>query len=246
MTARPAPPSLRHRDLAELLSREIAKGVPAVGERFPTEHELMERFGVGRHTVREALKLLTEQGLLGRRRKTGTVVLAAAPVSHYAHSLRDLRGLLDFAENTVLDVRYQHMVTATDRIGSEFAGLPDRRWLRIAGLRSTRHDGHPLCWSEIFVPERFAGSRAAFTRPDRSIYEHVLEGHALRLEYVEQEVSAVEMTKPIAELLGAGQTVGGLLVVRRYVAHTGETFEISRNIYPAGRYSLRSMLRQRA
>ena len=246
MTAPPLGQNLRHRDLADLLSREIASGTPAVGERFPTEHELVARFGVGRHTVREALKLLSEQGLLGRRRKTGTVVLAATPISHYAHSLRDLLGLLDFATNTVLDIRYDNVVTASDKTGPEFAGLPDRRWLRLAGIRSTRSDGKPLCWSEIFVPERFAAGRASFRRADRAIYERVLETAGLKLEYVEQQVTAVDLTEPVAKLLAAEHTAAGLMVTRRYVAHTGDTFEISRNVYPAGRYSMRSLLRQRA
>ena len=246
MTAPPLGLSLRHRDLADILSREIASGTPPVGERFPTEHELVARFGVGRHTVREALKLLTEQGLLGRRRKTGTVVLAASPISHYAHSLRDLLGLLDFAKNTVLDIRYDNLVTASEKTGTEFAGLPDHRWLRLAGIRSTRKDGRPLCWTEIFVPERFASARVDFRKGDRAIYERVLETQGLKLEYVEQDVTAVDLTQPMAELLAAGHVMAGLMVTRRYVAHTGDTFEISRNIYPAGRYSMRSLLRQRA
>jgi DNA-binding GntR family transcriptional regulator len=246
MPDRPSNSGLRHRDLADLLSAEIASGVPPVGERFPTEFELVQRFDVGRHTIREALKLLTEQGLLGRRRKTGTVVLAASPISHYAHSLRDLLGLLDFAKNTVLDIRYENVVMASDKNAAEFAGLPDRRWLRIAGLRSTRSDGRPLCWSEVFVPERFASARADFRKADRAIYERVLETQALKLEYVEQDVTAIDLTPPIAQLLAAGHSAAGLLVTRRYVAHTGDTFEISRNIYPAGRYSMRSVLRQRA
>ena len=83
------------------LTDEIAKGHYTVGARFPTEAELRLRFGVGRHTIREALKLLTEQGLIGRRRKTGTFVLSTSPVSPYVHSLRDLKGLLDFAHALV-------------------------------------------------------------------------------------------------------------------------------------------------
>lgn len=236
----------RHRDLAALLAGEIAAAVYPLGGRFPTEQELQARFQVGRHTVREALKILTEQGLLGRRRKTGTVVLSSRPVAHYAHSLRDLRGLLDFAENTLLDIRYESFVSTAERGPEELQGLPDTRWLRIAGVRSTRSNGQLLCWSEIYVPDRFAPPRDRLREPDRAIYERVLEQHGLKLEYVEQDVGAAALPGPIAELLGAEPDSPALMVTRRYVAHTGATFEVSRNLYPAGRYSLRSMLRQRA
>jgi DNA-binding GntR family transcriptional regulator len=47
-------------------------------------------------------------------------------------------------------------------------------------------------------------------------------------------------------LLGVEGDSAALLVKRRYVAHTGETFEVSHNLYPANRYRIRSVIRQRA
>src|SRR3546814_12853188 len=99
-----APAFARHQELAGLLAEEISSGRYPVGSRFPTESELKEKLGVGRHSIREALKLLAEQGMLGRRRKTGTVVLADRPVAPYVHSLRDLRGLLAYAPRTRLEI----------------------------------------------------------------------------------------------------------------------------------------------
>ena len=58
----------RTETIAAALSAEIAAGHYVVGSRFLTEPELKQRFNVGRHTIRESLKLLTEQGLIGRRR----------------------------------------------------------------------------------------------------------------------------------------------------------------------------------
>lgn len=235
----------RHAVIAGALAAEIAAGRYPVGGRFPTEHELQAQFGVGRHTVREALKTLTEQGLLGRRRKTGTVVLTDRPVSHYVHSLRDLIGLLDFATSTSLDVRHLGFVSTVEHASDGETELPDRRWLRIAGIRSTRGDDEPLCWSEIVVPERFAPARETIRRTDQSIYCQVMEAYDLRLDHVEQDITASELPHPIAVLLKAEASVAALLVKRRYVSHTGATFEISRNLYPAGRYSVRSVIRQR-
>jgi GntR family transcriptional regulator len=37
-----------------------------------------------------------------------------------------------------------------------------------------------------------------------------------------------------------------LMVKRRYVAHPNTTFEISHNLYPADRFSMHSIIRQRA
>lgn len=54
------------------LRRRLAAGEFA--ERFPGDAELVARYGVSRHTVREAVRRLQDEGLLERRRGQGTFV----------------------------------------------------------------------------------------------------------------------------------------------------------------------------
>jgi DNA-binding GntR family transcriptional regulator len=240
------PPGPSRLNVSAILATEISAGVYPVGGRFPTEFELQARFAVGRHSIREALKILTEQGLIGRKRKTGSVVLSAEPVSHYAHSLRDIRGLLDFADATVLDVRHHGFVTVTTAQTTQFLPDPCRRWLRIAGLRSNKTNDAPLCWSEIFVADKYVPDRDALVAAEGPIYERVMATNSLKLSYVDQEIRATTLEPGMAMLLGAEPQSAALLVKRRYVAHTGDTYEISYNIHPADRYLVRSVIRQRA
>lgn len=236
----------RTQAIAADLTDEIVKGHYAVGARFPTEPELRARFGVGRHTIREALKLLTEQGLVGRRRKTGTFVLSTSPVSPYVHSLRDLKGLLDFAATTRLQVDHVGRVSSTSQLLTGFDDVAKGRWLRVAGLRRRRGDDVPLCWAEILVPETVAPPRQTLLSSTRAIYEETMAHNGFRLEYVEQEVTASLLPPAMLHLFGQDGDAAALLVKRRYVAHTGETFEVSHNLYPANRYKIRSIIRQRA
>ena len=48
------------------------------GSKLPNEFELGEKFGVGRSTIREAVKLLSSKGIVEVRRGSGTYVLATA------------------------------------------------------------------------------------------------------------------------------------------------------------------------
>lgn len=238
--------TLHHEQLAAQLMDEIASAKYPIGGRFPTERELQSRFRVGRHTAREALKVLTERGLLGRRQKTGTVVLAHRPVPQYVHSMRDIRSLFDFAHSTKLDIQQIGFVSLSNPEPSELRDLPDKRWFRIAGLRSMRSGGGaPLCWSEILVPERYAPDREEVRRAERAVYEIVLKQHGLKLDHVEQEIMATELPSQCASILQAKSGTAALMVKRRYVAHAGSTFEISQNLYPADRYSVCNIIRQR-
>ena len=58
--------------LEQELHRRLSGG--EFEERFPTDHELVEQYGVSRHTVREAIRHLNQAGILRRERGRGTVV----------------------------------------------------------------------------------------------------------------------------------------------------------------------------
>lgn len=54
----------------------IDEGVWPVGARIPPEPALVTQFGVGRNTIREAVRALEHQGLLAPRRGDGTYVVS--------------------------------------------------------------------------------------------------------------------------------------------------------------------------
>lgn len=69
------------RAIADRLRHEIASGQWRPGERLPSEAALAERFGVNRHTLREATHALADEGLLFARRGAG-VFVAAVPLDY--------------------------------------------------------------------------------------------------------------------------------------------------------------------
>lgn len=58
----------------EKLQKEIATGKFKKGTKIPAEPELMERYNVGRSTIREAIKTLAQQGMLKVQQGSGTIV----------------------------------------------------------------------------------------------------------------------------------------------------------------------------
>jgi DNA-binding LacI/PurR family transcriptional regulator len=66
--------SSKHRTISRQLATEIIAGKYRQTGRLPSEAQFVKRFGVSRPTVGRALKDLQEQGLIDRRRGSGTYI----------------------------------------------------------------------------------------------------------------------------------------------------------------------------
>ena len=60
--------------IIDALTNAIIHGQLKPGDKIPTETELMELLGVGRNSIREAIKMLISYGVLEIRRAEGTFV----------------------------------------------------------------------------------------------------------------------------------------------------------------------------
>ena len=63
-------------DVANRIQSQIENQELAVGQKLPSERKMSEHYGVSRNVIREALKILTEKGMLDiRPGKPATAVL---------------------------------------------------------------------------------------------------------------------------------------------------------------------------
>ncbi|MBT2621854.1 MULTISPECIES: FadR/GntR family transcriptional regulator [Chryseobacterium] len=63
-------------EVAERLTEGIINNEYAVGEKLPIEPELMKIYGVGRSSIREAIKILSIKGVLNVQQGVGTFVVS--------------------------------------------------------------------------------------------------------------------------------------------------------------------------
>ena len=70
----------------------ISSGQYKVGDRLPTESELAERFGIGRSSLREAIKIFNYLGILESHASKGTFVCDRSHISTEALSWAALLG----------------------------------------------------------------------------------------------------------------------------------------------------------
>src|SRR5690606_38064822 len=92
--------SERVRNAIIFLHTKIVSGSWTLNQRIPTEPELEEMLGVGRSTVREAVRALANVGMLETAAGRGTFVRSKSPMSGILtefvsqHSLSDIKAIL--------------------------------------------------------------------------------------------------------------------------------------------------------
>jgi GntR family transcriptional regulator len=206
-TASPLP--LYHQ-LAELLGREISAGRYLAGDRIPSEHELAERYGVGRPTVRQATDVLIRRRMIERRRGAGTFVLERAPevdLFSLAGTLQAFRESGVTMESSILDA--PQCVQVPDDAENPFA---KRAALFLS--RSSRVDGRPVLLEKLFFhPELFAGLEGMDVE-NRSLSRLVEEQFFMRPLRARQNFRLAEARGAVARVLGLRAPASFLLVTR--------------------------------
>ena len=106
--------------LEERLQDRLKRGEFA--ERFPTDKELVETYGVSRHTVREAIRHLNQAGVLKRERGRGTVVNTA----EFEQGLGTLYSLFASIESAGVEQRSQvlDIRISTDSVAASHLQVP--------------------------------------------------------------------------------------------------------------------------
>src|SRR3954452_16735511 len=108
----------RYRDIAAQLQKAIRLGSYAVGDLLPIETELMAQFAASRQTVREALRIVTEQGLIVRRAGLGSVVIASEPPGLYTPGVNALSEWLRYSNEPYREVGASRELTADRKLAA--------------------------------------------------------------------------------------------------------------------------------
>jgi GntR family transcriptional regulator len=123
-----------HEELLELIRRDALEP----GERFPSEAELSERFGVSRGTVREALKLMEQDGILHVYHGRGRF-LAAAAALHVSRPVTRFESVTEMlaSRGYVLDIRVVSVgiTRPTPEEAADWGLCPDEELVHLERVR---------------------------------------------------------------------------------------------------------------
>lgn len=206
-TENPMPKVRAFETVVGFIENQLAAGELKVGDRLPGERELVERFNVSRPSVREAMRVLENSGVIASRpgdpRGAQIVAPTAQPlqqfISRLAHtsqtSLADLliyRMTLESAANSL---------AASRRSDADLLQLEKA----IARMRAARSAG-----------------REAFGQADLDFHDIVVRASGHRL----LQLSAEAVRQPIQELITSsiGQSEDDSALMLRTIGHHTEVF----------------------
>lgn len=231
----------RYQQVADALRRSIEAGNYPVGSFLPPEIDLCAAFNVSRHTAREALRRLSEAGLIQRRQGSGSQVVADRAPAAYVHAMRSLNELFQYAADT--DFRTGLAVLA--RPALEFAEDLDgsgEEWLATSGLRTG--GGRPICFSHVFINRRFAEIGPDLAGLKGAIYAHLEDRFGVEVAEVEQSIRVVGLPPDAASALHERRLAPAARVRRRYRDGAGTLLIASVNYHPAEGFDYAMRLRR--
>lgn len=203
---------------AEMLLRQmIEEEEYQNGKVFPNEIELAKKLAISRSTLRQAINKLVFEGLLVRRKRTGTKVAKSVVSSKSNNWLSfsqemKLRGIT--IKNYGTDISW---VLPDEEVTDFFEIKPERKVLKMAKLRG-KPEGPFVYFVSYFHPRVGLTGEEDFTQP---LYEMLEHEHSVIATLSKEEISAIAADRFIADKLHI--PVGSPVLFRkRFVYDHGE------------------------
>lgn len=185
-----------YHQLAEDLFAQIRGGSYGAGSKLPSEHELAERYGVGRPTVRQATDVLIRRGVLTRKRGSGTYV-RQVPAQVDLFSLAGT--LVSFDRGGIASSSKLLGTPVERRIADESHPLHERQCAYVRRLSEV--DGAPVLLEEIDFDVRYFPGLVALPLQGRSLSEVVQQQYRMRPASADQSFRVTLIDRARASLL---------------------------------------------
>jgi GntR family transcriptional regulator len=219
---------LKHVAIREYV-RDLVTG-SAPGTAAPSERDLVERFGVARMTVRQALDALVAEGVLERFPGRGTFVAAPKRIpSRISSFTEDMRARGLNPESRTLLAEEVRASTGVARALGVAIREPVVHWRRLRLA-----DAKPVCLSDAYIPATLVPGLLTTDLPD-SLYDW-LAARGRRPTWAEDAVSAAAAKEEEAALL---ESQPGAVVLRltRRALWGDRPIEVSRSVYLADQHT---------
>jgi len=225
-----------YRKISNDLLVSIRDGVFPVGALLPGELDLIERYKSSRHTVREALRVLEDMGIVRRQRGRGTLVISPVARPAFLQTVRSPSELLSYPPDSALRVMSEGSIRADAALSTRLCCAPETEWYRVSGVR-TFATGIPVCWTDVYVVPEYHKISRHITNSSRPVYELIVATFGEDINKINIEIFANVLEGQRAQALNVPEGTLSLCLCRRYEGKDGRLFEVSISEHPASNFS---------
>jgi GntR family transcriptional regulator len=226
-----------YRQISETLLEGIRGGKFPVGSFLPGELELINRYAASRHTIREALRVLEDMGLVKRQRGRGTLVISTDASPAFVQTVKSPSELFSYPDSSQFRLLSDQRILADKTLARDLNCDVGQEWVQISGLRTLGGDGLPICWADVYVIPEYGSIAKRLGGSSRPVYEMIAEAFKESIEKITVRVTAGLVSEQKARVLGVETGSPSLSVWRFYQGAGGRVFEVSISEHPASNFS---------
>ncbi|MBI3636605.1 MAG: GntR family transcriptional regulator [Candidatus Rokubacteria bacterium] len=232
MDYRPGVP--RYLQIAEALRRQLR----GEGERIPSEHQLCAKYGVSRPTVRQALDVLVQEGLLYRHAGRGTFATpSAGGGDRKLRVIGSVGDMMALGDETWFKLTSREMVSIPANIAHPLRLPPGSQAYRVIGVRHA--DNGPFQHVTAYVPPAIGKALAEEDLSKTSLIAAIERHLHVPIKFLEQVVDATLAPRQVAEDLQIRPRTPLLLFERTYFSASGDPVEHAVTYQTSRRYPYR-------
>ncbi|MGD1993882.1 MAG: GntR family transcriptional regulator [Anaerolineae bacterium] len=213
----------------------VEEGDLQPGDQLPAETQLADQMGISRATLREALRLLEEEGVIVRRQGVGTFVAANR---HLESGLERLESVLALAARQGLETQIEALSAervAADRILADHLQV-DRETQLTRVRRTVLIQNEPVAYLEDFIPTQWLPPEAIGGDFAGSVLDLLRHQHPDLIQEALADITAVTAGRPLSAHLGISPGVALLLLEETLFDASGAPIGFSRNYFVPDRF----------
>ena len=231
-----------YRQIADALREKISAGELKPGDALPTESSLQEAFNVSRVTVRQALKLLTEEQIVESIQGSGTYVKEER-VNYDIYQLTGFyEKLADRNVDTHSEVSIFEVLKADAKLAEKLNLSHDDKVWHVKRVRFIKQK--PVNLEETWMPLALFPD-LTWEVMENSKYHYVEQIKKLVIDRSEQEMVPIMPSEEAIAALSLDPAKPILEKVSRGFLKDGRVFEYSRNVFNTDDYKFTLVARRR-
>ena len=232
-----APP--KYAQVVAEIKRRIERGDYPPGSLLPSEHQLVDEFGVSRPTIVKALSSLRQDGWIDTQQGKGSFV-RGRPALAGAERTRPAQNALELPETALSGELVQAGIKLAPAYVTTLLGMEPGAKAFLRQRLLSDDDGEPVELASLWLPLELAGG-TDLASPDllgESIRHHLQARKKVRLDHAVERISARKPTGEEAGLLRLAQDTPVLNVIVTAYDATARPIQVTDLVLPGDRHEI--------